>query len=227
MSIIPVVICKDVSKEYKRGKEVVVALKDINLEVNEGDFLLIVGPSGCGKTTLLNIMAGLDQPSSGRVIFDGMDTDKIDEKEFPKIRRQKIGFVFQEFNLIKDMSVFENVTSPLWPSPPKIKNKEIEEKAYHVLRAVDLIDRKDHKPNQLSGGEQQRAAIARALVNSPRVIFCDEPTGNLDTKAGEEFFEVLVKLNKEQKSTIVVVTHNDLWKKYASKIVRMSDGKIV
>jgi putative ABC transport system ATP-binding protein len=224
MSNIPVVTCKDVSKEYKRGKEVVVALKDVNLEVNEGDFVVIVGPSGCGKTTLLNVMAGLDQPSTGRVIFDGMDTDKIDEKEFPKVRREKLGFVFQDFNLVKDMTVFENVTSPLWPA--KQKNKEIEGKAYQVLRSVDLIDRKDHRPNQLSGGEQQRAAIARALINSPRVVFCDEPTGNLDTKAGEEFFELLVKLNKKQNSTIVVVTHNDLWKKYASKIIKMSDGRI-
>ncbi len=224
MVSVPVVLVEKVSKEYKRGKEVVVALKDINMEVRESDFLLIVGPSGCGKTTLMNVMAGLDQPSTGRVIFDGMDTDKIDEKEFPKLRREKIGFVFQEFNLVKDMTVFENVTSPLWPS--KLKNKEIEEKAYEVLRAVDLIDRKDHKPNQLSGGEQQRAAIARALINSPRVIFADEPTGNLDTQSGEEFFELLVKLNKEQNSTIVVVTHNETWKKYASRIIKMRDGKI-
>jgi putative ABC transport system ATP-binding protein len=225
MANIPVVTCSDVSKEYKRGKEILVVLKDINLEVNEGDFMLIVGPSGCGKTTLLNVMSGLDQPTTGRVILDGVDTDRIDEKEFPKIRREKIGFVFQEFNLIKDMTVFENVTSPLWPTGQK--NKEIEEKAYSVLRAVDLIDRKDHKPNQLSGGEQQRVAIARALINSPRVVFCDEPTGNLDTKAGEEFFEVLVKLNKEENSTIVVVTHNDLWKKYAARVIKMLDGKIV
>lgn len=224
MVSVPVVLVEKVSKEYKRGKEVVVALKDINMEVRESDFLLIVGPSGCGKTTLMNTMAGLDQPSTGRVIFDGMDTDKIDEKEFPKLRREKIGFVFQEFNLVQDMTVFENITSPLWPS--KLKNKEIEERAYEVLRAVDLIDRKDHKPNQLSGGEQQRAAIARALINSPRVIFADEPTGNLDTQAGEEFFELLVKLNKEQKSTIVVVSHNENWKKYASRIIKMRDGKI-
>ena len=224
MANIPVVTCSDVSKEYKRGKEILVVLKDINLEVNEGDFMLIVGPSGCGKTTLLNVMSGLDQPTTGRVILDGVDTDRIDEKEFPKIRREKIGFVFQEFNLVKDMTVFENVTSPLWPS--KLKSKEIEEKAYEVLRAVDLIDRKDHKPNQLSGGEQQRAAIARALINSPRVIFADEPTGNLDTQSGEEFFELLVKLNKEQNSTIVVVSHNETWKKYASRIIKMRDGKI-
>ena len=192
--------------------------------IKAGKITLIAGPSGCGKTTLLNVLSGLDQPTTGRVIFDGMNTAQITEKDFPEIRREKIGFIFQDFNLIRDMTVIENVESPLWPT--NLKPKVQEEKAVEVLRAVDLIDRKDHRPFQLSGGEQQRVAIARALVNSPKVIFCDEPTGNLDTESGEEFFQLLKKLNQESRTTVVVVTHNPLWKKYADRFVEMVDGRI-
>ncbi len=222
---VTVIAAHDISKEYKRGKEIIRALKNIELEIKEGDFVLILGPSGCGKTTLLNILSGLDVPTSGRAFLDGQDTSMLNESSFPKVRLEKVGFVFQEFNLIEDMTVIENVESPLYPT--KLKSGEIREKAMKLLRLVDLIDRKDHLPKQLSGGEQQRVAIARALVNDPKVVFADEPTGNLDTETGEEILKLLQRLNREQNATIMVVTHDTTLTKYAKKTIKLHDGKIV
>ncbi|MHA1470358.1 MAG: ABC transporter ATP-binding protein, partial [Candidatus Asgardarchaeia archaeon] len=199
----------DVWKEYRRGKEIVEALKNINLKIEEGEFFIVMGPSGCGKTTLLNVLSSLDKPTRGKVILDGLDLTSIDERILPQIRREKIGFVFQEFNLIQNMTAFENVIAPLLPT--KKKKKQIEERGLDVLRAVGLIERKDHFPNQLSGGEQQRVAIARALVTNPRVVFADEPTGNLDSKIGNEIMKLMRSLNREKKITFVVVTHNEAW----------------
>jgi putative ABC transport system ATP-binding protein len=219
-----VILTKDASKEYHRGREVVVAIKNANLEIKEGEFLAVVGPSGCGKTTLLNLLSGLDAPSSGKVILDGIDTTVIDERLFPKLRREKVGFVFQDFNLIQDMTAQENVMAPLLPT--EMKTKDIEKKALDMLRAVDLLERKDHRARELSGGEMQRVAIARALVNNPKVIFADEPTGNLDTKTGKDIMELLKRLNEEQGTTVVLVTHNEEMKQYASRVIHLRDGKI-
>nr|MDO8098286.1 ABC transporter ATP-binding protein [Candidatus Njordarchaeota archaeon] len=219
-----VIVTKDASKEYHRGREVVVAIKNANLEIKEGEFLAVVGPSGCGKTTLLNLLSGLDSPSSGKVILDGIDTTVIDERLFPKLRREKVGFVFQDFNLIQDMTAMENVMAPLLPTD--MKKKDIEKKALDMLRAVDLLERKDHRARELSGGEMQRVAIARALVNNPKVIFADEPTGNLDSKTGKDILELLKRLNEEQGTTVVLVTHNEEMKQYASRVIRLHDGKI-
>jgi putative ABC transport system ATP-binding protein len=219
-----VIQTRDASKEYHRGREVVVAVKNANLEIKEGEFLAIVGPSGCGKTTLLNLLSGLDAPSSGKVILDGIDTTVIDERLFPKLRREKVGFVFQDFNLIQDMTAQENVMAPLLPTD--MKSKDIEKKALDVLRAVDLLERKDHRARELSGGEMQRVAIARALVNNPKVIFADEPTGNLDTKTGKDILELLKTLNEDQGTTIVLVTHNEEMKQYATRVIHLRDGKI-
>jgi putative ABC transport system ATP-binding protein len=219
-----VIQTRDASKEYHRGREVVVAVKNANLEIKEGEFLAIVGPSGCGKTTLLNLLSGLDAPSSGKVILDGIDTTVIDERLFPKLRREKVGFVFQDFNLVQDMTAQENVMAPLMPTD--MKGKDIEKKALDVLRAVDLLERKDHRARELSGGEMQRVAIARALVNNPKVIFADEPTGNLDTKTGKDILELLKTLNEEQGTTIVLVTHNEEMKQYATRVIHLRDGKI-
>jgi len=219
-----VIITKDASKEYHRGREVVVAIKNANLEIKEGEFLAVVGPSGCGKTTLLNLLSGLDSPSSGKVILDGIDTTVIDERLFPKLRREKVGFVFQDFNLIQDMTAMENVMAPLLPT--EMKTKDIEKKALDMLRAVDLLERKDHRARELSGGEMQRVAIARALINNPKVIFADEPTGNLDTKTGKDIMELLKRLNEEQGTTVVLVTHNEEMKQYATRVIHLRDGKI-
>ena len=218
---------KELNKEYKRGREVVHALKNINMQIKEGQFFVIVGPSGCGKTTLLNILSGLDRPTSGRVILDGMDiTDSnLDESILPALRREKIGFIFQGFNLIRNMSALENVTAPLWPM--NIRGKEINEKGMELIRRVELVERKDHKPQQLSGGEQQRVAIARALVTSPRVVFADEPTGNLDSKTGQSIMQLLRELTKSKGTTFVVVTHDDSLIKFADRVATMRDGRIV
>jgi putative ABC transport system ATP-binding protein len=218
------IVTKDASKEYHRGREVVIAVKNVNLEIKEGEFLAVVGPSGCGKTTLLNLLSGLDSPSSGKVILDGVDTTVIDERLFPKLRREKVGFVFQDFNLIQDMTAVENVMAPLLPTD--MKTKDIEAKAMEMLRAVDLLERKDHRARELSGGEMQRVAIARALVNKPKVIFADEPTGNLDSKTGKDILDLMKTLNEEQGTTIVLVTHNEELRQYASRIIHMHDGKI-
>jgi putative ABC transport system ATP-binding protein len=218
------IITKDASKEYHRGREVVIAVKNVSLEIKEGEFLAVVGPSGCGKTTLLNLLSGLDAPSSGKVILDGIDTTVIDERLFPKLRREKVGFVFQDFNLVQDMTAVENVMAPLLPT--EMKTKDIETRALEMLRAVDLLERKDHRARELSGGEMQRVAIARALINKPKVIFADEPTGNLDSKTGKDILNLLKTLNQEQGTTIVLVTHNEELREYASRVIHMRDGKV-
>ena len=221
---VPIIIAEKISKEYKRGREVVRAVQKVNLEINTGDIVSFFGPSGSGKTTLLNILSGLDQPTDGRVILDGSDTSKLDERLLQEIRREKIGFIFQDFNLIPELTVIENVSAPLWPTD--MKTKQIEAEAIRVLREVDLVDRKDHLPKQLSGGEQQRAAIARALITNPKILFADEPTGNLDTKTGLEIMNLLKQINSDNDTTIIIVTHDENLLKFGKKVYKMVDGKI-
>lgn len=221
----PIIQVQDVSKEFGKGKNTVAALKDVNIEINAGEFVAIVGPSGCGKSTLLHVMAGLEQPTAGRILLDGVDVTLISERDLPKVRMQKIGFVFQSFLLIEDLTAFENVQSVLWPSVDHTKEKQ-EEKALEVLREVDMLERRDHFPRQMSGGEQQRIAIARALVNSPPILFCDEPTGNLDSKTGENIMKIIANLNRERNMTVVLVTHNEELVKFAKRTLRMKDGVI-
>lgn len=219
-----IIVAQKIQKEYRRGREIIHALRDINLTIRSGEFIVIEGKSGCGKTTLLNVLSGLDRPTDGRIIFDQMDLTVVDERILPKIRQEKIGFIFQLFNLISTMTVYENVAAPLWPT--NLKGKEIEDKAMEVIRAVDMVERKDHIPRQLSGGEQQRTAIARALVNKPKVVFADEPTGDLDTKTGASIMQLLRKLNKQEKITFVVVTHDQELVSYADRHFTMSDGRL-
>ncbi|MHA1960155.1 MAG: ABC transporter ATP-binding protein [Candidatus Thorarchaeota archaeon] len=221
----PIIQVQEVNKEYGRGKNTVAALKDINIEIEPGEFVAVLGPSGCGKSTLLHVMAGLEQPTTGRILLDGVDVTLITERDLPKVRAQKIGFVFQAFLLIEDLTAFENVESVLWPSSELTKQKQ-EETALEVLREVDMLERRDHFPRQMSGGEQQRVAIARALVNSPPILFCDEPTGNLDSKAGEAVMKIISKLNRERKMTVVLVTHNEELARHARRTLRMHDGDI-
>ena len=221
----PIIQLQEVNKEFGKGKNTVAALKDVNLEINTGEFVAIVGPSGCGKSTLLHVMAGLEQPTAGRILLDGVDVTLISERDLPKVRMQKVGFVFQAFLLIEDLTAFENVQSVLWPSVDHTKEKQ-EEKALEVLREVDMLERRDHFPRQMSGGEQQRIAIARALVNSPPILFCDEPTGNLDSKTGENIMKIIAQLNREKNMTVVLVTHNEDLVKFAKRTLRMKDGVI-
>ncbi len=217
---------ESVNKEYGRGKKTVAALKDINLEIERGDFVAVVGPSGCGKSTLLHVMSGLEAPTSGRVLVDGVDVTLISERDLPKLRAQKIGFVFQAFLLIEDLTAYENIEAVLWPNRELTKEKQ-EAMTLEVLREVDMLERKDHFPRQMSGGEQQRIAIARAMVNKPPILFCDEPTGNLDSKTGETVMRFIAKVAKDRNMTVVLVTHNEELVKYARRVLRMRDGAIV
>lgn len=221
----PIIRCEEVDKEYGKGKNTVAALKNIKLEIAPGEFIAIVGPSGCGKSTLLHVMAGLEQPSSGRILLDGVDVTLISERDLPKVRAEKIGFVFQAFLLLEDLTCYENVEAVLWPNQ-ELKASTQESMALEVLREVDMLERRDHRPSQLSGGEQQRVAIARALVNDPPILFCDEPTGNLDSKTGETILKMIARLNKEKSMTVVLVTHNEDLVKYAKRVIRMRDGAI-
>jgi putative ABC transport system ATP-binding protein len=219
-----VLIAEDTTKEYRRGSEIIIAVKKINIKIKKGEFFVIIGPSGSGKSTLLNILSGLDTPTTGRIILDGLDTGMIDEMMFPKIRRERVGFVFQNFNLIQELTAIENIEAPLWPT--SLSSKIIEERALTLLRLVDLVERKDHRPRELSGGEQQRVAIARALINNPKVVFADEPTGNLDSKTGEDIVKLLRRLNKEQGTTVIVVTHDEGIINYADRVGRIRDGQM-
>ena len=214
----------DVNKEYRRAGAIIRALADVNLKIRSGEFVIIQGPTGCGKSTLLNVLSGLDLPDSGRIIFDGENIARATEDRLSKLRRHKIGFVFQDFNLVNTLTAIENVESVLWPTV--LRQKEIENRAISALRDVDLLDRKDHFPVQMSGGEQQRCAIARAIIHRPRVILADEPSGNLDPQSEKVIMNLLKKINKEMETTILVVTHRDL-SSYGDKTIRMDRGKIV
>ena len=212
-----------VSKIYKRGGVEVKALDDVSLEIEKGEFVAIQGPSGSGKSTLMHIMGCLDTPTSGRVVLEGKDVSKLSEAELAKIRNQKVGFVFQNFNLLPRTSSLENVTLPL--TYRNFDYKEALKKAKAALEKVGLSHRMEHFSNQLSGGEQQRVAIARALVGNPSIILADEPTGNLDSHAGREIMETFKKLNEEG-NTIIIVTHETSIARYAKRIIRLKDGRI-
>lgn len=212
---------KDIEKVYIRGSENVRALKGITLNIMPGDFYSITGASGSGKTTLLHLIGCLDTPTKGTIHMDGIDVGQMKEKELVKLRREKIGFIFQQFYLIPGLSVLENITLPLIFA----KKKPNLDRIIQIISIVGLKERIHHKPNQLSGGEMQRAAIARALVNNPEVLLADEPTGNLDTDNSEKIFEILTSLNLNG-LTIVMVTHNQDLASRAKSIIRLKDGKI-
>jgi putative ABC transport system ATP-binding protein len=213
---------KNISKVYGEGTAKVVALNNVSFLVNEGDFIAIMGPSGSGKSTLLNIIGGLDHISSGEVILDGERIDSLDENALVDIRRGKIAYVFQQYHLIPSLTALENVLLPLTFCGANNKDQ----KALGILKRVGLEQRAEHKPSQLSGGEQQRVAIARALVNDPSLILADEPTGNMDRKMGKEILALFEQLNKEGRS-IVMVTHDPEIAGHAKEIVVLQDGQIV
>jgi len=216
---------QDVVKHYHMGEIVVEALRGVSLKVDAGDFMVIVGPSGSGKSTLMHILGALDKPTSGKVYISGMDLSGLDDWHLAMIRRNKIGFIFQQFNLIPTLSALENVVIPT--EPMDIGKDEVEQRAVKLLADVGLSDRIFHKPNELSGGQRQRVSIARALINNPEIIFADEPTGNLDSKTGAHVIKIMLDLNQNQGKTFVIVTHDESLLKYASKKVFIRDGKIV
>jgi len=214
----------DVRKVYYMGEGVKVeALRGVNLTVERGDFLSIMGPSGSGKTTLLNMIGGLDHPTSGRVLIDGIDITNMSEGELARIRREKIGFVFQFFNLVPLLTALENVELPM-VFAGKLTSREIRERAIELLRLVGLGHRLHHRPAELSGGEQQRVAIARALANEPSIILADEPTGNIDQATGRRIIQLMRDLNETLGQTIIVVTHDPVVARASKRTLYMVDG---
>ena len=215
---------RNVEKIYNEGKENEVrALKGVSLKIHEKDFIAIIGPSGSGKSTLLHMLGCLDKPTKGKVLIDGKDVSKMNDEDLARIRREKIGFIFQTFNLIPTLTALENVELPMKLNGKKAS--EARERAKELLKIVGLEKRLDHLPSQLSGGEQQRVAIARALANEPEIILADEPTGNLDSKKGFEIIKLMKKLNREG-YTFVIVTHDLRIADFANKKIRIKDGKL-
>ncbi len=216
-------IAKEVTKEYKSGEQTLAVLKNVSFAVPQGSFIAIVGPSGSGKTTLLGLLAGLDRPTSGTIVLEDVDLTTLDENARARLRGEKVGFVFQTFQLIPTLTAQENVQVPL-----ELRGTPgAAERARDLLAQVGLSARAHHYPTQLSGGEQQRVAIARAFANSPRILFADEPTGNLDGTTGAKIFELLQTLNSQSGATIVLVTHDANLAAKASRIIRLADGEIV
>lgn len=222
MSLIEV---KNVIKRYQTGEDSFNALNNVSLSIEEGEFVAIMGASGSGKSTFMNMLGTLDKPNSGSYHLDGIDVLSLNSDELSKIRNQKIGFVFQGFNLISRTSAVENVELPMiYYGVPE---NERYERAMHVLKIVGLEGRANHMPNQMSGGQQQRVAIARAIINDPPLILADEPTGNLDTKTSIEVMEFFVNLNAKTGKTIVLVTHEPDIAEYCKRVVRFKDGNII
>lgn len=215
----------NVSKVYRVGEVEVSALRNVSISIARGEFVAVFGPSGSGKTTLLNVIGGLDRPTSGKIYVDGEDIVKISERKLSRFRARKVGFVFQFFNLIPTFTALENVMVPA--EIVGLKTKDARIKAERILARVGLEERFNHFPHQLSGGEQQRVAIARALINDPPLLLCDEPTGNLDSKTGAEVIELLSEINRERKTTLIIVTHDERIAKAADRIVNLVDGEIV
>ncbi len=215
----------DVVKKYRIGAYEVTALNGVNLKVDEGEFVIIMGPSGSGKSTLLYLIGCLDKPTSGRVLIDGIDTSKLNDRKLTELRRDKIGFIFQQYHLIPTLTALENVELPMvFKGVSKGKRMR---RAEELLELVGLGEKKDRKPKELSGGEQQRVAIARALANEPSILLCDEPTGNLDTKSGKVVMDIIKRLNVEEDVTVVLVTHDPSLKVYGDRVIRIRDGRIV
>ena len=215
----------NINKEYRRAGTIIHALIDINLTIKSGDFVMIQGPTGCGKSTLLNVLSGLDLPDSGRIIFDGENIARAKEDRLAKIRRQKVGFVFQDYNLISTLTAMENIEALLWPTV--LSSKEIETRAINALRDIGMLDRKDHYPVEMSGGEKQRVALARAIVSKPRVIFGDEVSGNLDPESEKMIMNLLKKINEDYETTMVIVTHRETVAKYGNVVVKMDKGRVL
>ena len=223
LSPAPLVELQQICKHYTSGQNVVKALDGVDLTIRHGEFLAILGPSGSGKSTLMNVLGCLDKPTAGRYQLDGHPVDSLSTQQLAAIRNQKIGFVFQSFNLLEYASALDNVALPLVYAGVKAKDRR---RATELLTRVGLADRLDHKPNQLSGGQKQRVAIARALINQPQILLADEPTGALDSKSGAEIEALFNELHREGR-TIIVVTHDNELAKRTKRIVTIRDGQVV
>jgi len=220
----PLIKLENVWKIYQLGKVDLEILRGIDLEIAPGNFVVLLGPSGSGKSTLLNIIGLLDVPTKGKVFLEGEDTSKLSEDELANIRGKKIGFIFQQFNLLPNLNALENVTIPmLFQGAPEGERKD---RAEFLLSSVGLKERMLHRPFELSGGEQQRIAIARSLANNPDFIVADEPTGNLDSTTGQKIMEILMNLHKKENKTMIVVTHDPTIAEYSEQIVHIKDGQI-
>ncbi len=222
----PLIKLENVWKTYKLAKDgELPILKGVNLEISPGSFATIMGPSGSGKSTLMYLLGLLDMPTQGKIFLEGSDVSGFSEDRLAQVRGKKIGFIFQQFNLLQNLTALENVMLPMIfqgvPEEQRIKS------AMQLLESVNLGERVGHKPTEMSGGEQQRIAIARSLVNNPEILIADEPTGNLDSSTGKTVMEILTKLHREQKKTIVVVTHDPNIAKYSQNVIHIQDGKIV
>ena len=215
---------RDAKKEYQVGDNTVHAVDGVSFSVNKGDWVLIYGRSGSGKSTLLNLLAGLEPPTSGEILIRGKHIEKMSEGQRIRFRREHIGFVFQSYNLLPQYSALENVAMPL--ALRGMPKKEREEEAMKMLEQVGLAEHAEHKPSELSGGQQQRVGIARAIITAPEIVFADEPTGNLDTKTGEEVMELLKKIFKERKTTFILVSHDPDMRRYAGREIHIQDGII-
>jgi len=221
---------ENVNKIFKVGKKYIRkthAVKDANLEVYQGEFIIIMGPSGCGKSTLLNMIAGLEEPNAGRVILDGKTLNFKNKDRLAEIRHNKIGMIYQRVDWIKSLNVLQNVALPLWLTEKEQKDELINKKAAQLIEEIGLKERLHYRPMELSGGEQQKAAISRALITNPSLILADEPTGNLDSKAAYQILDIFHELNKKDKRTIILVTHNQNYKAYGSRLVLMEDGHVI
>lgn len=223
-SPLPVIHAINLSKVYRMGEIDVHALRGVSLDVTQGESLAIMGPSGSGKSTLMNMIGCLDSPSGGQYFLDGQLVSNLRDDELAVVRNKKIGFVFQKYNLLPRATALDNVALPLRYSSNR---SDIKARSVRALEAVGLADRMTHRPNELSGGQQQRVAIARALVNEPAIILADEPTGNLDTQSGAEIMRLLLSLNREQGTTLVIVTHDPDIAMQTGRIVRLLDGQVL
>lgn len=218
-----IVVANNLTKIYGSGTTSVAALKGVNLNVQQGEFIAVLGPSGSGKTTLLNMLGALDRPTRGQVFIDNEETSSVAERNLYRIRRRKLGFIFQTYYLVPSLNAIQNVLMPVLPIRG---NKRFEKRARRLLDIVGLKDRTHHKPGELSGGEQQRVAIARALILNPPVVLADEPTGNLDTKTGAEIIDLMKRLNKERGKTFIIVTHDRRIADVAERAFYLLDGEL-
>lgn len=225
MAKVPVIKVTNLTKEFELGAIKVQALASVNLEIYSGEFIIFFGPSGCGKSTLMSMIAGLQPPSGGKILIRGEDLSNLNADELSAHRRNKIGMVFQSFNLISTMNVVENIALPLAFS--RISKKRRMDRAENLLEVVGMSEYKSHTPAELSGGQQQRIAIARSLVANPWIILADEPTGNLDSKSANEVMRLLISLNRKSKRTVVLITHNPDYLDYADRVFFLKDGKVV